>query len=204
MRLFVGFLCLAMTLANPAIARMEGCSKAQEASVKTAVAVAKRLAVTAAANVRDDEHYSKWFGNYSPAAAETVRANFKSIARAIRTGGVTARCGRVGREDCEIETYAYVFSDEAFLVHICPPFFDQPHMRTFNPGTEDGENGSKGGTIVHEISHFVVVAQTEDHCYSRSECSDMAIRDPNRAIENADSYQYFAEDIWLRWIETEK
>jgi peptidyl-Lys metalloendopeptidase len=48
---------------------------------------------------------------------------------------------------------------------------------------------------VHEISHFLRVARTDDHCYSRPVCQQMAREDAARAIDNADSYQYFTEDV---------
>lgn len=188
-------LCIASFWSDPAMARMPGCTKEQEATIKTAISDAKRLVVTAAANVRDDEIFERWFGKYSPAAEEKVRATLKSIARGIRSGAVTARCARVSPQDCDVGTYAYVFRDEEYVLNICPAFFRQPFMSFLRPGTERSDNGSKAGTIVHEISHFEVIASTEDHCYSRSECSDMAIRSPARAIENADSYQYFVEDV---------
>ncbi len=198
MRSFFFALIVFAFTGTPSHAKMEGCSKTQSQMIKIALASAKRLTVTAAANVYDDPVFETWFGKYSPAAGEVVRANLKSIARAIRTGAVTARCGRVSRDDCEIGTYAYVFSDAAYLINLCPPFFQQPTMKDLRPETERGNNGTRAGTLIHELSHFLVVAETEDHCYSRTECSEMAERDSGRALDNADSYQYFAEDIAIK------
>jgi peptidyl-Lys metalloendopeptidase len=186
---------LVMVSANASHARMAGCTKAQEATVKVAIADAKRLAVTAAAAVGDSVEYARWFGKYSPANAEQVRANLKSIARAVRTGAVTAQCDPVGYDACEADTYAFVYEDEAYLIHLCPNFFRQPTMAQLRPDTRRGDNGTRAGTIIHELSHFLVVARTTDECYSRSECAPMADRDARRAIQNADSYQYFVEDI---------
>jgi len=187
--------CAFVAMASSASARMEGCTKDQETTIKTAIADAKRLVTTAAANVGENEIFERWFGKYSPASGEIVRANLKSIASGLRTGAVTARCARVSPQDCEVGTYAYVYGDEAYHINICPAFFRQPLMSILRPGTERSDNGSKAGTIVHEISHFAVVASTEDHCYSRSLCQDMAERSPARALENADSYQYYVEDV---------
>ncbi len=197
MRLCLCLLAMSWLWATPVSARMDGCTKDQELTVRNAISDAKRLVVTAAANVRDDEIFERWFGKYSPASEERVRANLKSIARGIRTGAVTARCARISPQDCEVGTYAYVFADEEYVLNICPAFFRQPFMSFLRPGTERSDNGSKAGTIVHEVSHFEVIASTEDHCYSRTDCSEMAKRSPARAIENADSYQYFVEDVTL-------
>ncbi len=68
-------------------------------------------------------------------------------------------------------------------------------MARLRPGTENSDNGSQAGTLIHELSHFLVVADTHDHCYSRTECSDMAERDARRARTNADNYQYYVEDV---------
>lgn len=174
---------------------MAGCTKAQENTIKSAIADAKRLTVTAAAAVGDTPEYDRWFGKYSPANAEQVRSNLKAIAAAIRTGSVTAQCDPIGFDACEADTYAFVYDNEPYLLHLCPNFFSMPTMSQLRPGTSRSDNGTRAGTIIHEISHFVVVARTTDECYSRSECEPMADRDARRAIRNADSYQYFVEDI---------
>ena len=59
---------------------------------------------------------------------------------------------------------------------------------------------------MHEVSHFLRVADTSDHCYSRRECREMAQDDAIRAIDNADSYQYFTEDVtyYARELPTDK
>ena len=151
--------------------------------------------MTAAAAVDDTIEYERWFGKFSPSAAERVRRNLKSIAVAIRTGAVTAQCDPVGFDACEQSTYAFVYPNEPYLIHLCPNFFRQPVMSQLRPGTHRSDNGTRAGTIIHEISHFTIVARTEDECYSRSECGSMAERDASRAVQNADSYQYYVEDI---------
>jgi peptidyl-Lys metalloendopeptidase len=53
---------------------------------------------------------------------------------------------------------------------------------------------SKGGTLVHEMSHFTVVAGTDDLAYGQQAAAQLAISDPNKAINNADSHEYFGEN----------
>ena len=53
---------------------------------------------------------------------------------------------------------------------------------------------SKGGTLVHEMSHFNVVAGTDDNVYGQSGAKSLAISDPAAAVDNADSHEYFAEN----------
>lgn len=172
-----------------------GCTKAEAETLSRAVSDAKRLAVNAAAAVGDTPEFETWFGKYTPAAAEDVRRNLKSIVAAIRSGTVTTTCETVEPAGCEQGFYAYVYDDEPYLIHICPAFFSLPNMARLRPGQLSSNFGTRAGTIIHEISHFKVVADTEDNCYARDVCADMAQTDQVSALNNADSYQYFAEDV---------
>jgi len=191
-------ICLLMSCAaasDAAAQNYAGCTKAQRGTVDASVRNAKALALSAAVNVTDSDEYRRWFGKYTVASAERVRANFKSIFTAIRSGRVTVACDPVTPDGCENGTYAWVYNDEPYLLHLCPPFFTLPTMAELNPDNEDSENGTREGTIIHEISHFRRVAGTDDNCYSRDECAELADNDVSAVLENADSYQYFAEDI---------
>ena len=53
---------------------------------------------------------------------------------------------------------------------------------------------SKGGTLVHEMSHFNAVAATDDHAYGQSAAKSLATSNPTRALDNADNHEYFAEN----------
>lgn len=172
-----------------------GCSKNERGEATAAIRNAKALALSASVNITDNDVYARWFGKYSSRSSERVRANFKSIFTAIRTGRVTVACDLISPEGCEDGTYAWVYDDEPYLVHLCPPFFDLPTMAGLNPNSTAGENGTREGTIIHEVSHFRIVSSTEDNCYSRDDCTEMAEGDVEAALENADSYQYFAEDV---------
>ena len=182
-------------MASSASASFSGCTKQEREIIDDATSAAKGLAIFAAAAVGDTEIYERWFGSYSKTNAETVRRNLKSIATAIRSGEVSYQCDPLGTGACEVGTYAFVYDDTPYHVHLCQRFFRQPVMASLRPGSQFSDNGSRAGTIIHEVSHFRVVASTEDHCYTRRDCADFAIHSPQRAIENADSYQYFAEDI---------
>jgi peptidyl-Lys metalloendopeptidase len=188
-------LSLCLSAAPVAAETYPGCSAEETRVIAQALRSAKDLTLKAAAQVGDTADYQRWFGEYTPARAEEVRESLKAIVTAIRGGGVTARCERVVDGGCNAGEYAWVYSDEPYLMHICPQFFTLPVLQTLEPGTRRSEYGTREGTIVHELSHFLRVAGTEDHCYSRAECSRMARNDTRRAIENADSYQYFTEDV---------
>ena len=44
------------------------------------------------------------------------------------------------------------------------------------------------------MSHFDVVAGTDDVVYGQTGARSLAISDPAKAITNADSHEYFAEN----------
>ena len=83
------------------------------------------------------------------------------------------------------------------MINLCPSFFAMPGVAGIVAGGVSFETGTREGTIIHEVSHFEAVAATGDHCYGRSDCAVMARRDPGLAVRNADSYQYFVEDVAL-------
>ena len=196
MRLVLLAWVISLGLATPVLANnFQNCSPHERQIIGQSLDMAKELTLLAAESVGDTREYERWFGEYSAENAEQVRAGLKAIVSAIRRGRVTAACERIEPDGCAIGEYAYVYSDRPYLMHLCPSFFELPSMSGLRPGTRQSDFGTREGTVIHELSHFVTVAGTSDHCYSRSDCSLMAIDAPELAIENADSFQYFTEDV---------
>ena len=191
-------LLIAALLNLPSVAAADTfmrCTKAEAETISRAVSNAKRLSMTAAAAVGDTPLYETWFGKYTDANAEVVRRNLKGVVKAIRSGQVTTICASVSPAECDADMYAYVYDNEPYRVYICPEFFSLPNMARLRPGQLASNFGTRAGTIIHEITHFNTVGNTEDNCYARDVCSEMAQTNTVAAIENADSYQYFAEDV---------
>jgi peptidyl-Lys metalloendopeptidase len=44
------------------------------------------------------------------------------------------------------------------------------------------------------MSHFTVVAGTSDYAYGQTAAKRLATSNPKKAINNADSHEYFAEN----------
>ena len=59
---------------------------------------------------------------------------------------------------------------------------------------DDTGTDSRAGTLIHELSHFTVVAGTSDFAYGQSAASRLARTSPSRAVRNADNHEYFAEN----------
>ena len=85
---------------------------------------------------------------------------------------------------CHQSYYAYVYPTQPYRIYVCNAFWSAP-----TAGTD-----SKGGTLVHEMSHFNVVAGTDDHVYGQSGAKSLAISNPANALDNADNHEYFAEN----------
>ncbi|WP_019955082.1 M35 family metallo-endopeptidase [Yoonia vestfoldensis] len=189
------FLVLLLVGQSAAAQTVLQCSPAHDRIVREALDSAKSLTTMAATAVGDTPEYARWFGVYSDHNAEIVRANLKAVVRAIRTGAVTVQCDSIRDDGCGNGEYAWVYAHRPYRIYLCPSFFDLPPLTALRPGTTASNNGTREGTFVHELSHFRPVARTEDHCYTRRICSRMASTDPARAIENADNYQYYTEDV---------
>ena len=196
-----GMVALALVLALPAAPALaqrtfENCSKPDQKLADAAIGGSLELAQRAAAAVGNTDQYLAWFGAFNRNRQEVVRANLKSIHAELRADEVKAICLGPQDVDCKDGTYAYILYDRPRVIHLCPSFFTMPSMEDARSGAGDLENGTREGTIIHEMSHFPFTANTGDECYSRTDCGNMA-RDAERAITNADSYQYFAEDVLL-------
>ncbi|WP_233278246.1 M35 family metallo-endopeptidase [Myxococcus stipitatus] len=127
-------------------------------------------------------HYALWFGTSTPTNQNVVRAHFNAILAAFRDKPVVIDCG------CTDSAYAYVYKNQPYRIYVCNAFWTAPMTG----------RDSKAGTLIHELSHFTVVADTDDWAFGHDACKSLAVYNPSRARDNADSHQYFAENTPLR------
>ena len=187
---------LSLCLAGAASAQtFQDCEKTEIAAITTAITGAHDLALQAAVAIGDTEEYRRWFGTYTRRAADELRSDLKSVYKAIAEQSLHNICVNTGLDGCKGGTYAYIYRAQAWTVHYCRAFFNLPSIVGISPSSPDLENGTMEGTIIHEVSHFGQTAGTDDFCYSRTECARMATWDSNGARRNADSLQYYAEDV---------
>jgi len=160
-----------------------GCSSTQITDAAAGVAQARTYSENAkgylAAN-NQGLRYTTWMGAYTSTNYATVSQNFVKIDAAVdQSGGqLKINCG------CNQSYYAYVYPSKPYEIFVCRSFWSAP-----TAGTD-----SKGGTLIHETSHFTVVAGTNDWVYGQSGAKSLAISDPAKAINNADSHEYVAEN----------
>ncbi|RKH16208.1 peptidase M35 [Corallococcus praedator] len=159
------------------------CTSSEQTSISTAFNSAKTysnnavtyLSATPSATTR----YTTWFGTYSSTNWGTIKTHFTKIKSAFDSAAVVVDCS------CnESGTYAYVYSNAPYKIYVCGAFWSAP-----NTGTD-----SRAGTLVHEMSHFTVVAGTADNAYGQTAAKALAKSNPTKARANADSHEYFAEN----------
>jgi peptidyl-Lys metalloendopeptidase len=121
--------------------------------------------------------YREWFG----APTERRRAKVYSVYTKIvqRMQSIPFVYQLEGRA-CRRGAFAYTFKNLA-TIWLCDSFWS---------AAVTGPD-SKAGALIHEHSHNA--ARTDDLTYGRSQARDLAAHSPDRAIRNADNYQYFAE-----------
>ena len=160
-----------------------GCSSTQVSGIGNAITAARNYSENAKgylAGNNQGPRYTTWFGAYTSSRYTTANQHFVAIDSALdKTGDqVKINCG------CNQSYYAYVYPTKPYEIFVCRAFWSAP-----NTGTD-----SKAGTLVHEMSHFNVVAATDDHVYGQSGAKSLAASDPAKAVDNADSHEYFAEN----------
>lgn len=161
------------------------CSSTRQTALVTALGNAETISLKArdylnavpVANRPTDSAYLTWFGAYTSGRYSTVQSHFTAIHSAFASQSVDFFC------DCTSSAYAYVYTNRPYEIHLCNAFWNAPNL-----GID-----SKAGTLVHEMSHFTVVAGTSDYAYGTSACQRLASTNPKKAINNADSHEYFAE-----------
>jgi peptidyl-Lys metalloendopeptidase len=156
------------------------CSNSEQTTLLSALDAAKNMTNSSVSylNGNAGSRYTTWFGTYSNTRWNKVASNFDSIKDAFDNKAKTLDCS------CNQSYYAYVYPNQPYKIYLCKAFWSAPMT-----GTD-----SKGGTLVHEMSHFNATAGTDDIVYGQTGAKNLAISDPNGATNNADSHEYFAEN----------
>jgi len=160
------------------------CSASRQSSLGSAHTQARSYATNSVNYVNAGStgaRYTTWFGSYTASRYSTVKSHYSKISAALNNSTVTYDCYCM---PSAASAFAYVYPNQPYIVHLCNAFWSAP-----TAGTD-----SKGGTIVHELSHFTVNGGTQDHVYGQSGATNLARTNPNKAVANADSHEYFSEN----------
>ena len=108
--------------------------------------------------------YTTWFGSSSSTGWNTAKTHFAAIKDVY---------------DTKPRHLGLRLQEDVLRLRLPEPAV--PHLRVQRvlaaplTGTD-----SKGGTLIHEMSHFNVVAGTDDQVYGQSGAKSLAISDPTR------------------------
>lgn len=127
-----------------------------------------------------DAIYQTWFGAHTASRFSTVVSNLDQIVTTFEDSDIAYDCAGPA---CQPSWIAYVFAGGDLEVFLCSGFW--------SAGTTGFD--TQWGTLVHEMSHEV--ASTDDNAYGQTACKDLAVNDPDAAVDNADSYQLFVEEV---------
>ncbi|CAE6460992.1 unnamed protein product [Rhizoctonia solani] len=161
--------------------RFNKCSQSQQNDIAQAITDAEayitEVQLYFGTHNAETERYSTWFGQFDTAHFGKVKDHFGKIQG--KSWDTLYDC------DCHMaNVYAYVYPDRAGVVHLCPAFWSAPAM-----GTD-----SKAGTLIHEQTHFTINGGTRDYTYGQRSCRMLAKSQPDKAVRNADSHEFFAEN----------
>lgn len=171
-------------ISKKVIENFDKCSIYQKEQINEALKKAKQISKEAF-NALDSlqlpttaKRYKIWFGKEDESRQKIIKENFYKISDAINNKDIKFSC------NCSSNSFAYVYANEPYNVYLCKRFFT-----AFSSGKD-----TKSGTLVHEISHFNIVADTDDIKYGQTEAKRLARNRPHKAMKNADNYEYFAEN----------
>lgn len=165
------------------------CSDSEQQEVANALQAARDMAAAASnafqnATPTQAARYITWFGPHENSRYATVQAHFASIRSALDNQNFDWDCNPTSGCD---NAFAYVYPNAPYKIYLCSGFW-----ASSTTGTD-----SRPGIIIHETSHFNVVADTDDHFYFHDNSLITAQTSPALAVQNADSHEYFAENVEL-------
>ena len=174
---------IGMKALNPTPA-FESCSTTRQSTIKTALTSARSYGINSDSYFASKtyttvtQRYRTWFGTATSSRFSSVKGNYDRIEYALSNTKLTFNCS------CTSSAYAYVYPTQPYRIYLCNAFWSAP-----NTGTD-----SKAGTIIHELSHFDVLANTDDIVYGQTGAKNLATSNPSSAIRNADNHEYFSEN----------
>jgi hypothetical protein len=161
----------------------------EQKSAKSALKIAARMANKAQIRIGGKRRgrYKTWYDtNYSSANVAT-----KTRFNKVKKGWVKVHDVFQSKRiyfDCSARNESYYAevdtSDGKYKLKLGKDFWT---------AAETGRD-SKGGAIVHEISHEEVY--TDDHVYGEANAKQLAQNDPAKAVDNADNWEYYGEDSY--------
>ena len=164
----------------------------EKSDIVTALDVAAKMTDKAQIHIGGDkrDRYKRWFDtNYDPANPTSVtrfnqvKKGWVKMHSVFKSKDVEFNCATRNQA-----IFAQVNTgDKHYLIEL---------GKSFWKAALTGRD-SRGGTIVHEISHEEVYTNsTFNDFYGAATAQKLAKDDPDKAVKNADNWEFFAEDSY--------
>ena len=128
-------------------------------------------------------NFKTWFGSSSDADKEVIKARIQKTLDLNKNYDITKFKPAVPKYK---DAYAYVNqNDTNHVINLGEPFWKAPAT-----GAD-----SKAGTLCHEMSHFADVGKTGDFAYGAFDAKQLAVKDPAKALYNADNFEFYLENV---------
>jgi peptidyl-Lys metalloendopeptidase len=124
----------------------------------------------------NNPRYVEWFGTHTTTRFNKSKSNFAAVKKRMETVVFTYNLSGSG---CGRGVFAYTYKGTS-TIWFCDQFWAAPAN-----GTD-----SRAGTVLHEHTHSD--ASTDDNVYGQDGCRGLAKSDPDKAVENADTHEYYA------------
>jgi hypothetical protein len=141
-------------------------------------------------NLGNTQNYRTWFGTHTTTRYTRVKNVIVALRNVINYyDACIFDCSYSG---CDSDVYAFVYpTDTSRRIHLCSYFWSSPAGGGYSFDTQ-------AGTILHELSHFDAIGNpgNDDIAYGETALRNLAYSNPSGAIYNADSYEYFSENVF--------
>ncbi|MHA4807393.1 M35 family metallopeptidase [Flavitalea flava] len=158
---------------------LTGGTAAQKLIVKKAHENGYQLVLDVLTSMKNNRPYKTWFGAYSKGRFGKVKTDYQKIRSEYENKQFTYDLTGTSK-DCRGNTYAFTYQG-GDTISLCSAFWAAP----------DTGDDSRAGTLVHERSH--ASAFTDDLAYGKPDCLTLAKKTPAKAINNADTHEYYAK-----------
>ncbi|CAK0816993.1 unnamed protein product [Prorocentrum cordatum] len=151
------------------------------------VATAQAWAANAVRNIGNNQRsdlLTKWFGSKSSRVRQIAKQTANSVIEVLESCEI-----RTDEQECNKMpgVLAYVYpgmknSQGQYVMFMCDASLN------YNPLT---------GVLYHEAAHHPY-SNRDDVIYGRGDCQELAQSNPNGALNNADSHEYYVTDLNTR------
>lgn len=166
------------------------CSAAQAGEIEEARKLARTMLAKVAKQIDDEdpvatEALMTWMGVANAGQAGDVAKRLRVLSTWL--AGATFLCDKAE------PAFAWVYGAQPFLVRIGTAFMAAPK----------GGYSSKAGTLIHEVSHFLIAGASKDppqrtgDDYGTADALARAKNDPQAARGNAENLEYFVEATYF-------